>query len=408
MATYTAAAGGGNWNAAATWGGGGFPAAGDTANLNAGSGQVTINVASACLVLNCTGYTGTLTFNNTLTIATGGSATFVSGQQNLGGSSALIMTGTVSLTTGGKSIPALTFGAAAAACTVTLNSNATVTGLFNIASTTQTTNINGNAAGYTITCNGGLTTGGTLSSASNAPKIILGGGTWTGPTYNNGLDTDIQGNVILAAANVRFGSSTARTLKWVSGTVTTTNNTLLITNNSTLQLRNTDTAIGSTGVTLNSITPTSGITLTLSSGLLLAGRITLAAASLTFANSGGTAWTVSVDTFIQYATTSGVTLTMASGQTLEVTYLLRILGSGAAAFTVVAASGSMNLIFSGSNEFQMCFRGIFTNVNASGGKQIFSFIDQGSSGNTNIMIADATSQLRGAFSKSNIASGGCV
>lgn len=67
--TYTAVAGGGNWNDPATWGGtSGYPVAGDTAVLNASSGNVTVNVASACDNLNCTGYTGTLTHAATLTI----------------------------------------------------------------------------------------------------------------------------------------------------------------------------------------------------------------------------------------------------------------------------------------------------------------------------------------------------
>lgn len=77
MATYTAAAGGGDWNNVATWGGGGYPQAGDTAQLDATSGNVTINVASACAVVDCTGYTGTLTMDANMT--TTGNVTLVSG-----------------------------------------------------------------------------------------------------------------------------------------------------------------------------------------------------------------------------------------------------------------------------------------------------------------------------------------
>ena len=69
MATYTAASGGGNWNAVATWEeGGGYPGSGDNAVLDSGSGNVTVNVASACKDLTCTGYTGTLTLSANLTI----------------------------------------------------------------------------------------------------------------------------------------------------------------------------------------------------------------------------------------------------------------------------------------------------------------------------------------------------
>jgi hypothetical protein len=75
MAVYTLAATG-NWNAAATWGGAGFPIAGDTANITGGF-TLTVNVASACAIVDFTGFTGTLTVNNTLTVT--GNITFVNG-----------------------------------------------------------------------------------------------------------------------------------------------------------------------------------------------------------------------------------------------------------------------------------------------------------------------------------------
>lgn len=69
MATITAAAGGGNWSATGTWVGGVVPTAADDVVLNGTSGNVTIDAASVCRSLNCTGYTGTLTHNAfTLTI----------------------------------------------------------------------------------------------------------------------------------------------------------------------------------------------------------------------------------------------------------------------------------------------------------------------------------------------------
>ena len=55
MAIYTAIAAGGNWSNPATWGGTGvqYPHAGDTAIINATmTGTVTVNVTSACEVLN--------------------------------------------------------------------------------------------------------------------------------------------------------------------------------------------------------------------------------------------------------------------------------------------------------------------------------------------------------------------
>ena len=74
-ATWTAAAGGGNWNSNDTWEeGGGYPVAGDTAIFDSGSGNVTCAANSACAVLNMTGYTNTLTIG-TKNLVVSGNAT---------------------------------------------------------------------------------------------------------------------------------------------------------------------------------------------------------------------------------------------------------------------------------------------------------------------------------------------
>jgi hypothetical protein len=84
MATYYARSTGGNWNSSSSWStvssasstnAGTFPGAADTTILDSGSGNITINVASACLSLNTTGYTNTLTFNNNLTFSTNSTLT---------------------------------------------------------------------------------------------------------------------------------------------------------------------------------------------------------------------------------------------------------------------------------------------------------------------------------------------
>lgn len=63
MATITATAGGGNWSSTATWVGGVVPTAADDVRLSSTSGNVTIDAASVCRSLDCSGYTGTLTHN---------------------------------------------------------------------------------------------------------------------------------------------------------------------------------------------------------------------------------------------------------------------------------------------------------------------------------------------------------
>lgn len=128
MATYTATAGGGNWNSPATWGEMLFwPGAADTVILNAASGGVTVNVASACAVLNMSNYAATLTMSQTLTVGTISSP----GNITLGGTIAgvgLLECHTItSFTSNGVTVPTLSFIDG----TVTLGDDLEVSGNFN-------------------------------------------------------------------------------------------------------------------------------------------------------------------------------------------------------------------------------------------------------------------------------------
>lgn len=60
MATIVGSAAGGNWNAGGSWVGGIIPSATSDVQLDATSGNITVNVTSACRSINCTGYVGTL------------------------------------------------------------------------------------------------------------------------------------------------------------------------------------------------------------------------------------------------------------------------------------------------------------------------------------------------------------
>ena len=156
MPTYTAVAGGGNWNVAATWGGGGFPVAGDTAILNATSGQVTVTGTDAvCLILNCTGYANTLTIANGRILNVFGTGAEI----RLGGTidpstTGELSTRNVSLTSAaisiffnGVTIPRLTLGYIAGAGTQTVTINGTTPTVQNltvnngVSATTQLANI---------------------------------------------------------------------------------------------------------------------------------------------------------------------------------------------------------------------------------------------------------------------------
>lgn len=71
MATITAVAGGGNWNATGTWDTATVPTAADDVVLASTSGNVTINVSSVARSVNASTYPGTLTHNSSCTLTLG-------------------------------------------------------------------------------------------------------------------------------------------------------------------------------------------------------------------------------------------------------------------------------------------------------------------------------------------------
>src|SRR6187402_3903441 len=88
---YFVSGGTGNWNHISNWSdsdggasGFSFPVATDAVFLTAASAgaNLTVNVASACLTFNCTGYTGTLTM--TANLNTNGSTTLGAGMTTSG------------------------------------------------------------------------------------------------------------------------------------------------------------------------------------------------------------------------------------------------------------------------------------------------------------------------------------
>ena len=133
MANKYARAVGGNWNTDATWSttsGGGAdttkPTASDDVFIQATSGNVTIDAASAAKSVDCTGYTGTLT-HNAFTLTVSGSVTLVSGMTYTlanSATSAIIMNATGTITTGGKTLGNFTCSSG----TITLGDNLTCGG----------------------------------------------------------------------------------------------------------------------------------------------------------------------------------------------------------------------------------------------------------------------------------------
>lgn len=213
MATYNLAASG-NWNSNSTWtspdGGTTFPVAGDTANVTS-THNLTINVASACANIDFTGYTGTLTINNTLTVSN--NITFVTGftVTTTSGTPLISKTtgGTITCPAGGFTWPySITFVGLA---TYTLTGgDLTVNGT--LTATTNTVTIN--SASNIINVRSVTAT--SVSLAGTA-KIVFNqsGGTWTGYITSN-VDINIAPT---ASPDITFTNAvkSGGTLNFLSG-----------------------------------------------------------------------------------------------------------------------------------------------------------------------------------------------
>lgn len=238
MAVYTLAATG-NWNSAATWGGAGFPIAGDTANITGGF-TLTVNVSSACAIVDFTGFTGTLTVNNTLTVT--GNITFVNGFTINTSSGTPILSkttgGTLTIPAAGFTWPyAINFAGGAtytlASGDLTVNGTVTVVGAGN--ATVNGVGINLNVRSVTATASFLL---GTVKV-----RFTQTGGTWTGSIAMGG-GVEIA---IAATANPDLTLSSAR----VYGTITYTSGNMGVQN---LILAGTVTFVNISSITFNTLT----------------------------------------------------------------------------------------------------------------------------------------------------------
>ncbi len=237
MATRTISVAGGNWNAVGTWDEGAFPIAGDAVVARGGgdSGNVTINVASACASIILTNYVGTLTFTSTLTVTS--TVTFVAGM-TIAGTANLICTGSATLTSGGKTLSGgLQLGGDSK--TYTLGDAWTITGTLTINATTAITfsgayaivagniTISG-AASLTLTVSGTMTTAGTLTFNSSSTTTIVGNFQWycanctiqNTETVTIANTMNVTGTLTIADASVLNGVGKT----WQVGGLTATGN----------------------------------------------------------------------------------------------------------------------------------------------------------------------------------------
>jgi hypothetical protein len=178
--TITASATGGNWSSSAAWVGGVVPTAADDVILGPTSGNITLDASATnqCKTIDCTGYTGTLTLASaqTFTIA-GNKLKFVAGMTfTIAGTVGTFLftdaaAETVAVTSGGKTLPNITFasGLTSSSSTYQLQDSLTIGSLSFLTHT----------AGTFDTNNQTMSIGNFISSNTNVRTVNLGSSTIT-------------------------------------------------------------------------------------------------------------------------------------------------------------------------------------------------------------------------------------
>ena len=349
-----------NWNATSNtnWGAtsGGVnnqsvPASSDDVifdGAGGGNGASTISAGITILSLSFTiGYTNTVTINSSPTIA--GNFTDQT-QHTWAGSAGLYLSGTVTITSNGKTFPNAVYFTGTA--TKTLVGNWIIQGVINVNGTTTlnwTTN-------ETLSCAGIYLPTDCLGTA----KIILTGGQWTsvGGALRNNLD--IAGNVNLNSSNLYYYSGI---FTYVSGTVT-------YSNNNTMQFLGSCT-LNTNGINFNNVLiPNASTVITINSLLIVTGNFTISSGvSPTFSgtagfnvanfinNNNGTS-TVTLKNGVQYI----ITTSMACYKSLYQSILTFTSDDGTIKAKLKLNQGATCNVLAN-----------FTRIDASGGRSINSF-----------------------------------
>lgn len=277
MATYTAAAVGGNWNVSATWGGAGVPTTGDTVLFNELSGPVTVTLGAACSELNLnsgTGYANIITFANTLSIsanATLGNITFSSktalqgfamvGPNGIAWSGIGNLSKTITNFTVPFNLPFTTSGSSGN--TFTLSGNFTVSNL--------SSNSVGTFNGSNLIINGNVSA---IISAGTSSCVLAGASTiWNTGTTLNRVVFDSSGTITISGT-----VSCLTSITWTSGTLVSTGSTVSMQSMSAISLA---------GRTLNNMSfPTTATVCTVTGDFTLTGNLSFGGAGATMNGAG--------------------------------------------------------------------------------------------------------------------------
>jgi len=275
MAVRTIAAGGGNWNATATWMEGIVPILGDTVFAAVTSGQLTVNVASECTSIDFTNYTNTLTMNAILSV--GGNVTLVAAM-TIAGASVLKLTATGTLTSNGKTWPNGMTCTATFLATHTLVDDWTIGGTLTLTAGYLGSGTKDFFNGNNLYIGGGLAVQGSgNASVDGTTTFILNGtGTWSAGTSSavlNNLTFNTTGTITIGNVAKRGG-----TLTYIAGTMNVSG---------TLTLRLVATTLNTSGMVWNSVTFGDAVTYTLTSDFNVRG-LTLGLSAVTTTINGST------------------------------------------------------------------------------------------------------------------------
>jgi hypothetical protein len=354
---FWVAGGTGNYNSTTNWSASSGGASGASVptnvddvfiNASSGSGNVILNTGGNTRNLDLTGFIGTITFINGLTV-NGTSINFGTGGYTVSGASGLALQTSMSITSNGTTYTGnVSFSGGVI---YTLVGNMSVSGNVTFSSTgTQT--LNGNV----LSIGGNLTHSNTSVVTGTTSFVLNGTGTWshtnTGVIRNN-FTINTAGTITIGT-NVRYNTGI---LTYTAGTVVTAGSTLNIAAATTLNTN---------GIAWNNISTASSLTITLGSNLTLTGTLTVgvfgvatlsfvlggfniisSSANLSVANSN--TFTVPQNlTFVNVTVDSGVTL---NGNQITATGNLTHIGSVLVAGTtsiILGGTGTWNHISSGA------------------------------------------------------------
>lgn len=299
---YWVAGGTGNYNSNTNWSstsggasGASVPTTVDDVFFDAssGAGTATINVNSNCRSLNLTGFTGTIDFNNNLTVS-GTVLNFGTGGYTILGTANLRLSTAMTITSNGTTYTGnVEF---IATVTYTLADNMSVSGeiIFN---GTGTRTIDNN----TLNILGNLTSASTNTVTGTTAFVLAGTGTWnhtSSGVIRNNITINTAGTITLGAL-IRYNTGT---LTYIAGTVVTIGSSLIISASTTLNTN---------GIVWNDINPNSTVTITLQSDLTLTGTLTIG---------GATTFTLGVNSLISANANlalSNVIFTLPANQTFK-------------------------------------------------------------------------------------------